>query len=497
MTASTGETAPHLEESWPTEYIEPFLQKADPLADRIVQLLYEEGRRDAERSGDVTDRPRRAFQFLHLLINQMAIPDPEVEQPFASEGSTYTFAPEVREALREFLREGQKLPQWADFELIDHAQKLFAANPLLAYPLLAFLSLPVLYTCGRGGTQVLMLTEQIHVKVRRRIVETGSLIMQVMIKDSFTRPSPDSRLTNPLPPGVEAILRVRLLHAASRTIIHEFWQDGLRDRAKEVNKPASEPSKVRMYNGKPADTIWREEWGMPINQQYLSGVLMSFSYLDLYGLERLGVILSDKDRKSYMHLWNVFGHVLGVDEEILLRLDFPRTGAAVYHDGKAVHDASGKEMIAEGRALYTRVMMLNRAYDEEGIRCGRELTHSIIDYLGDLLLRRVPWGKYLRVERLPQLMMTMLMSKEDLALLGTKSTVVDRIVFPVILFILRLRGAFVKTAPHLSNAVANLFFKYMREENDAVYAELEKRTGVRYPGIPLELQEKWGLVKGK
>jgi hypothetical protein len=494
-TATTGNKAPYFEASWPIEYLAQMFDRADPIADKIVQLLYEEGRRDALISGNPVDRPRRAFQFLNLLINRMSIPDPEIEHPFIAEDPTYTFSPEVREALRAFMREAQKMPKWADFDLIRQAQALFKANPLLAYPMLAFLSLPVLYTCGRGGTPVLILTEQISVKVRRRIVETGSLIMQVMQRDSFTKLPEHPTLTNPVPVGIEAIIRVRLLHAASRTIINCFWEDGIKDRAAEANKPADVPTKVRNYQGKPADQIWRKEWGQPINQQYLAGVLMSFSYLDLYGLEKVGVIVTDEEKKAYMHLWNVFGYVLGVEEDALLRLDFPRTGAAVYKDGKAVHDASGEEMVATGRAIYTRVLQLNRATDEQGVRDGRILTRAISDYLADLLKRRLPWAKFLRVDRLPYLMMAMMLSKDDRDLLNVKPTLIDRMVFPIVLFVLRIRGIVAKTVGLPASAFANLLFHYMEDENNTVYEELEKQTGIRYPGIPAEFQEQWGTVK--
>ncbi len=492
VTATTGDTAPYYEANWSAEYLEPFMQRSDPLADRIVQLLYEEGRRKAESSGNPADRPGYAFQFLSLLINRMSIPDPEVEHPFAEAGSDYTFPPEVRDALRAFIAQAKNLPAWADFELIANAQRLFSDNPLLAFPLLAFLSLPVLYTCGRGATQSLLLTDQINTKVRRRIVETGSLIMQVMQHGAFNEfPNPPT-LTNPVPIGIEAILRVRLLHAASRTIIYEFWQDGVRDRASEAGKPADQPSKVRMYQGKPADTIWKTEWGLPISQQYLAGTLMSFSYLDLFGLEQLGVIVTGEDKRAFMHFWNVFGYVLGIDEEMLLRLDFPRTGSAVYANGKPLHDGTADEMMAVGRALYKRVMLLNRANNEEGIADGRTLTKAISDYLSDVLVRRVPGAKWLRVDHLPHLMMSLLLSKDDRALLGVKINAIDRLFFPIVLFVLRLRGVLVKSVGLPATALATLFFRYMQEENNAVYEELAQQGGARYVGVPKEFQEKWG-----
>jgi hypothetical protein len=495
ITATTGETEPRLNEQWSVEYLERFTTRGDEIADRIMQILYAEGRADAAQSGNPADRPRRILQFLNLLVNRMSIPDPEVEHPFATEDPNYTFSPEVREAMRAFLRDASHLPAWADFDLIAKGQALFSDNPLLAYPVLAFLSIPVLYTCGRGGTQVLILTDQINTKVRRRLVETGTLIMQVMQKDSFTKLPENSKLTNPLAMAIEGILRVRLLHAASRTVIHEFWQDGVRDRAAEAGKPDDVPSKVRQYHGKPADQMWEKEWGIPIHQQYLAGTLMTFSFIDLYGLEKLGVLVSDEDKRAYMHIWNVFGYVLGIEEELLLRLDFPRTNRAVFDEDGPVHAASGEEMVASGRVLYTRVMQLNRANDPEAIRCGRILTTAILDYLGDVLLRRVPGGKYLRVNRLPNMMMGMLLSNDDRELLGVSMSILDRLLFPIVLLILRLRGLVAKSIGFPANILAHVFFKYMQEENEAVYDELEKNTGVRYPGIPEEFQKKWGLIQ--
>ncbi len=495
VTATTGQTAPYLEEAWPIDYIEPFAKRGDPLADKIMQILYAEGRADAEKSGNPADRPRRILQFLQLLINQLTIPDPEKEHPFGAEDPDYMFTPEVREAMREFLREAPKLPAWMDVGLMERAQEIFADNPVIAYVLLACLSIPVLYTCGRGGVQVLILTEQINTKVRRRLIETGSLIMSVMQNGSFTKPSAQSNLTNPLPPGIEGTLRVRLLHAASRTVIHEFWKDGVRDRAAEKDKPASEPSKVRQYHGKPGDQIWREEWGIPISQQYLAGTLMTFSYTNIYGLEKLGVFLDDHDKKAFMHLWNVFGYVLGIEEELLLRLDFPRTNRAVYSDGVPVHAASGEEMCNVGRALYKRVMDLNRSNEPEAIQDGIILTEAINNYIGDLLIRKIPMAKLLRINRLPILMMDTLLSKDDMNLLGVKRTFVEKLISPIAVLILRLRGLVTATVGLPANAIANMIFRYMQQETADVYAELQAQTGVRYPGIPEEFQKKWGLLK--
>ncbi|HET6400245.1 MAG TPA: oxygenase MpaB family protein [Candidatus Kapabacteria bacterium] len=489
--ATTGTTEPRFEELWPVDYLETFMQRADPLADRIIEALYAEGRADAEKTGDPSNRPRRALQFLNVLINQMAIPDPEVEHPFPS-NPDYTLNPESREALRVFLRESRKLPAWADPELIAQAQKLFSDNPIVAYVLLGCISIPVLYTCGRGGIQVLTLTDQLVDKVRRRLIETSMMVLSVMRNGSFTTNSKDSSLTDPLPAGIEAILRVRLLHATTRTVIHEFWKDGVKDRA---NDTPGEPSKVRKYHGVDADTMWREEWGIPIHQQYLAGTLMTFSYISLYGLTLLGVETSDAEKKAYMHFWNVFGYILGIDESLLLTLDFPRTKRAVYENGKPIHVATGVEMYEAGRVLYTRMMDLNRSQDAEAIQAGRMLTKGMCDYLASVLKRRLKLGRVMNFTYIPHILMTMLLSKDDLDLLGVKTTVVERMFIPLILALFWIRGLFSKALGKPANLIANLLTKVLQKEYLEVYEEIRKQPGVRYPGIPMEFQEKWGLVK--
>ena len=493
--ATTGETAPQLNEWWPVEYIEPFKDKGDPLADRVMDILYAEGRADAAISGNPADRPRRTLQFLQLVINRLTIPDPEKEHPFVEEDPNYTFTPEVKAAMQDFLRQGSKLPDWADMDMVRQAQKLFADNPIVAYTLLACLSLPVLYTCGRGGIQVLILTEQLDRKVRRRIIETGMLTLGVMVQDSFLKLPDKSNLTNPIPMGIEGILRVRLLHAASRTVIHEFWKDGVKDRAAEAGKAADVPSKVRNYQGKAADQIWKEEWGMPIGQQYLAGTLMTFSYIILYGLKELGVILDEKDLKAYMHFWNVFGYVLGIDEELLLKLDFPGTGKPQYVNNKPVHAATGHEMYEVGKALYTQVMKLNRSSDEDSIRDGRILTKAVLDYASNVIKENTPGKVPTYLTRLPKMLMWKLLSKDDRHLLGVNITPTDAILIPFALLLFKIRGIFSKVTGTPSNAIANLIFRLMQADTTKVYDQLQQETGVRYPGVPMEFQEKWGLVK--
>ncbi|MBE8411104.1 DUF2236 domain-containing protein, partial [Leptospira borgpetersenii serovar Ballum] len=61
---------------------------------------------------------------------------------------------------------------------------------------------------------------------------------------------------------------------------------------------------------------WKEEWGKPINQQDMAGTLQSFSSLILEGLAFSGITLDEEEKDSYIHLWKVTGHILGVLPEL-------------------------------------------------------------------------------------------------------------------------------------------------------------------------------------
>jgi hypothetical protein len=126
------------------------------------------------------------------------------------------------------------------------------------------------------------------------------------------------------------------------------------------------------------------------------------------------------------------------------------------------------------------------------------LTAAIITYISGVIRRYLPiLSRLIRVDHLPYLLMSLLLSKDDRALLGIKVTWVDRIFYPIVLLVLRLRGIIAKTVGlPASVLIANVLFKYMQKENDEVYDELARQTGVRYPGIPLEFQKKWGVEHG-
>lgn len=131
--------------------------------------------------------------------------------------------------------------------------------------------------------KVLFLTAQLDTNARRRVLETGQFLINVLAVGSFEEHGK----------GFRTIQHIRLMHAAVRQLIE----------ARNLQQPG----------------FWHPDWGTPINQEDLAGTMLSFSYVPVGPLRRLGVRVSTKDAEAYLHLWNVIGHLLGLDGEMRVR----------------------------------------------------------------------------------------------------------------------------------------------------------------------------------
>jgi hypothetical protein len=174
------------------------------------------------------------------------------------------------------------LPPWADQAKIERGQKLFEALGLQISLCLFCASLPSAYAAAKG-VKVLSRTAQLETNTRRRIMETGQFLINVLAVGSF----------EPQGQGFRTIQHVRLMHAAVRKMIE----------GRNTQRPG----------------LWDPNWGIPINQEDLAGTMLSFSYVPVESLPRLGVDVSTDDKEAYLHLWNVIAHLLGVDDD--LRVD--------------------------------------------------------------------------------------------------------------------------------------------------------------------------------
>jgi hypothetical protein len=192
-------------------------------------------------------------------------------------------------------------------------------------------SLPAGYA-GARGAQVLTHTARLVSDAKRRFLETGQFIIDVMTPGGL----------EPGATGARDIRHVRLMHAAVRHLLRD---------------PLDLPETVPFDEAK---------LGVPINQEDLIGTMFTFSLIGLQVLERGGVRITEEDAESYVHTWNVIGHMMGIRNG-LLPLD--RTDAAT---------------------VFLRIQARN--YEESD--AGKELTAAAIevmqDFLGLRALRGVP-----------------------------------------------------------------------------------------------------------
>jgi hypothetical protein len=183
--------------------------------------------------------------------------------------------------LRAFLEETGALPGWADAARIERGQEVFRRwGPQICMALF-FAALPASYAAAKG-VQVLYLTATLETDTQRRILETSQFLLDVMTPGSLTDPDGN---------GIRTAQKIRLVHAAVRDLI-EDWAEQHRAR-------------------------WDADWGTPLNQEDLAGTLMTFSWITVDALKKVGVELGEEDAAAYLHVWNVIGHLLGIDDDLL------------------------------------------------------------------------------------------------------------------------------------------------------------------------------------
>jgi len=183
-----------------------------------------------------------------------------------------TFPPVVA----DYMRQLDRLPAWADSAKIDSAQQVFWKYGPRLILILHCYALPFCYV-GRNGVQVLALTGRLSGNSTRRILETAQLLVDVMSPGGLAGQQGRARRT---------IQKVRLMHAAIRHL-------------------------VKRYPG------WKDEFGLPVNQEDMTGTLMAFSWISLDGLRRIGVELTKDEWDAYLHCWQIVGHQLGLRDDMI------------------------------------------------------------------------------------------------------------------------------------------------------------------------------------
>ena len=179
------------------------------------------------------------------------------------------------DTVKYYLSETQNPPAWADRRRMQRGHAFFARHAAPILSILGCLSLPYCYAAA-DGAQVLWLSQRIRHDTRRRLAETARFLLDVMAPEAF----------EPRGKGIRSIQKVRLIHAVARH-----------------------------YAGHSEN--WDDAWGVPVNQEDMAGTNLAFSYIVLQGLQKLNVQWSKPEAEDFLHLWNVIGTMLGLDERLL------------------------------------------------------------------------------------------------------------------------------------------------------------------------------------
>ena len=282
---------------------------ADPLADDTIAGVV-----GAPGASVSTTGKALAFERIALVNQQFESWDNNqslLNWPVERTGLTV----ETVDQLQRFLQEGHVLPAWADPVKIERAEALFMDYGALSCSLLFCSSLPECYVAP-DLSEVLHISGQLEQHTEYRVRATAAMIFPVMMHGGLLKPNGS---------GVSQILKVRLIHATIRhLILRNSPSAAMTMLGDERHLPGTGVIQP-LTNGAPNgmhEALFAHGWntgadGLPCNQEELAYTLLTFGYVFLRSLRKLGLALQEADEEAYLHTWNVVGHVLGIRRELM------------------------------------------------------------------------------------------------------------------------------------------------------------------------------------
>lgn len=180
------------------------------------------------------------------------------------------------------------LPKWADEKRLQQGADFFEEWGIQLGLGLFLSSLPLAYA-SHDGAQVLALTARLQSDAKRRVLESAQFVLDVTASDGLA----------PGREGYRSCRHVRLMHAGVRHLI------------------VGPDSRVPRTVDEAVHPRWDPFWGVPINQEHLLGAMLSFSSSLLHVLDTLHFTYDPAGAEAYCHLWNVVGHLLGIEPDLL------------------------------------------------------------------------------------------------------------------------------------------------------------------------------------
>lgn len=293
--------------------------RADPLADQTIADIL-----GPWPQGDVdADAPQwKQLETLNILFGQwkdnatmahwQATPG-AVTGTVGDKEATGMVDQTMANALNHYVQTAQVLPPWTDARKIERAERLFMDHGALSCILLFCASLPECYVIP-DLSSVLHTSGQLEQNTEYRIRSTAAMIFPVMMHGGLAQRGA----------GVAQVLKVRLIHATIRNLILHgsppqalarlhVGQDG---RVQATAQPRG--GRQVMFRA-----LYARGWdlagdGLPCNQEELAYTLLTFGYVFLRSLRRIGIGLPRADEEAYLHAWNVVGHILGIERSLMV-----------------------------------------------------------------------------------------------------------------------------------------------------------------------------------
>ena len=322
----------------PDALLDRMQYQADPLADDTIAAILGPWQPLAA-SATVTAvdlAATYALQWQRLDLVSKVFAQWELNHHLVGWRADASVPPEVAAPLEAYVRAAQALPDWADPALLERAGALFIDHGVLSCTLLFCASLPECYVVP-DLSEVLHLTGQLQHRTEYRIRSTAAMVFPVMMRGGMTAADGG---------GLAQVLKVRLIHATVRHLILRgspidavlaLGAERQNPLAGIVPKLSAVHQRSNMHQA-----LFAHGWrlgrdGLPCNQEELAYTLLTFGYVFLRSLRTLGVGLPETDERAYLHAWNVVGHVIGIERELMAdtMVDAERLFARMQARGRA------------------------------------------------------------------------------------------------------------------------------------------------------------------
>ncbi|MGE3308384.1 MAG: oxygenase MpaB family protein [Limisphaerales bacterium] len=287
----------------------------------------------------------------------------------------------------------QPLPDWVDDAKLARAARLWEDNTLALLFILYVASLPACYLLHRGIPALFRSGKLANRKyLPQRLYETGLMLDDVLDGDGLDLLEDHADRHDKLMAAAlrecgldgvwvwngETLVRRDGLPghpesedaaAIARAITVLSDRDRIRGKRYVAGRGCLSARKVRFLHGYMRYLLLKEPagspggaWdvgklGQPVNQEDQAYTLLTFGYVMILGLERLGRRVTLEEREAFLHRWRLIGHLMGIE------------------DGLMTDDWD------EARQLFERIRDKEAGPSEEG----RILTSTLLEFLEDLM----------------------------------------------------------------------------------------------------------------